>query len=77
MSSESVVRDVDVNSPDATVGAVQPKKHGRKQAQSMYLMTRVGFFKLCMSANGAKAKECRSPFATVYELALKFATNTI
>ena len=42
---------------------------------SMYLMTRTGFFKLCMSANGVKARECRTMFAKVYELALKFATN--
>ena len=41
----------------------------------MYLMTRTGFFKLCMSANGVKAMECRTMFAKVYELALKFATN--
>ena len=47
----------------------------RDMKTSMYLMTRTGFFKLCMSANGVKARECRTMFAKVYELALKFATN--
>jgi len=39
------------------------------------MLTRSGFFLLCMSASGVKARECRKAFARVYEISLNFAIS--
>jgi hypothetical protein len=52
------------------------KNHGGAGLnKKVFMLTRTGFFMLCMVATGARSVECRKAFAQLYELSLDFAMS--
>jgi hypothetical protein len=48
---------------------------GLHKLPEVFMLSRVGFFIVCMCATGVKAKQCRKAFARVYDVSYRFAMS--